>query len=119
MRGTTGTGTPTQTIDLSKVPPPANQPGYFTFSSTSLAGLHEVDARGCEYDWSVTGGTASAVSGQSCATFPDGRGGNRVVHLQSGTKSTDDGASMTVDARFVTDPPSSCAIHVQGTARKS
>jgi hypothetical protein len=69
-------GVSPQTVDLSRVPP-VNQPGYFSLSSTGLADLHEVDARGCEYDWSVTGETAAAASGQSCATFPDGHGGNR------------------------------------------
>jgi hypothetical protein len=110
-------GAPEQTLDLSKVPP-ANQPGYFTFSATGADALHEVDARGCQYDWTVSGAAASAAAGQSCATFPDGRGGNRVVHLQSGTKTTNDGAQMSVDVRFTTDPPSSCTIHVQGIATK-
>jgi hypothetical protein len=58
-------------IDLSKVPP-VNQSGYFSFSSTGLADLHEVDARGREYNWSVTGETASAASGQSCAIHVQG-----------------------------------------------
>jgi hypothetical protein len=30
-----------------------------------------------------------------CATFPDGHGGNRLVHLQSETKTTPDGASIS------------------------
>jgi hypothetical protein len=110
-------GAPTQTLDLSKVPP-KNQPGLFTFSSTGDASLHEVDARGCNYDWSVAGEVATAAAGQSCSTFPDGQGGNRLVHLVSGTKSLADGAPMAIDVHFVTDPPSSCAIHVQGTATK-
>jgi hypothetical protein len=52
------------------------------------------------------------------ANFPDGRGGSQLAHLQSGTKSTTDGASMTIDVHFATDAPSNCAIHVQGTASK-
>jgi hypothetical protein len=112
------TGAATQRLDLSKVPP-QNRPGFFTFSATGGDALHEVDARGCEYDWNVSGQVATAPAGQSCATFPDGRGGNRLVHLVSGTKSTSDGASIAVDVHFVTDAPSSCAIRVQGTARKS
>jgi hypothetical protein len=112
-------GAALQTIDLSRVPP-ANHPGFFVLSPADAgAELLEVDARGCRYDWQVTGSVATAVSGQSCATFPDGHGGNRLVHMQSGTKSTTDGASMSVDVRFTTDAPSSCAIHVQGIATKS
>ncbi|MCL2448950.1 MAG: hypothetical protein FWD17_08395 [Polyangiaceae bacterium] len=111
------TGAASYSIDLSNVPP-QNQPGFFTFTSTSRTSLHEVDARGCEYDWSVSGDVATAGVGQSCATFPDGAGGNRLVHLSSGTKSID-GASMSVDVHFVTDAPSSCTIAVQGTATKS
>jgi hypothetical protein len=111
-------GAASQTIDLSRVPP-ANQPGYFSLTPADAADLHEVDARGCQYNWSVAGGVATAAAGQSCATFPDGRGGNRLVHLSSGTKSTSDGAVMTIDVHFVTDAPSSCAIAVRGTATKS
>jgi hypothetical protein len=110
-------GAPSQTIDLSKVPP-SNRPGYFVISDAEAAHLHEIDARGCAYDWSVSGDSATAA-GQSCATFPDGRGGNRVVHMQSGTKTTHDGATMSVEIHFTTDAPSSCSIHVQGTATKS
>jgi hypothetical protein len=109
--------TPETTMDLSKVPP-SNQPGFFSFS-TSGSGLHEVDARGCAYDWTIVGDVASAAPGQSCATFPDGRGGNRLVHLQSGTKSTSDGATMTVDVHFTADDAAGCTIHVQGAAKKS
>jgi hypothetical protein len=111
-------GAAAQTIDLAKVPP-QNQPGFFTFSPGGGSSLQEVDARGCRYDWSVAGEVANAAAGQSCASFPDGRGGNRLVHLVSGTKSTADGASMDVDVQFETDPPSSCAIRVRGTATKS
>ena len=106
---------PQQRIDLSRVPPD-NQPGYFTFTATAADRLHEVDARGCQYDWAVSGDVATAVSGQSCATFPDGRGGNRVVHIASGTKTTTDGASMRVDVQFTSDD--GCAIHTQGQATK-
>jgi hypothetical protein len=111
-------GASPQTIDLSNVGP-QNQPGFFTFSRSGVASLHEVDARGCEYDWSVSGEVATAAAGQSCASFPDGQGGNRLVHLVSGAKSLADGGSMAVDVHFVTDAPSSCAIRVQGTATKS
>jgi hypothetical protein len=104
-------GAPPQTIDLAKV-------GYFVLTEADDVDLHEIDARGCAYTWSVSGDSATAA-GQSCATFPDGRGGNRVVHMQSGTKTTHDGAAMTVDVHFTTDAPSSCSIHVQGTATKS
>jgi hypothetical protein len=104
------------TIDLSRVPP-ANQPGYFTFSSGAGAVLHEVDARGCAYDWTLSGDAAAATPGQSCATFPDGKGGSQVVHLQDGTKSTSDGATMAVDVHFVND--AGCAITVSGTAQRS
>jgi hypothetical protein len=100
------TGAASYTIDLSKIPP-QNQPGFFTFTSTSSTSLHEVDARGCQYDWSVSGDVATASAGQSCATFPDGAGGKRLVHLVPGTKSTADGASISVDVHFVTDAPSS------------
>ena len=106
---------PQQTIDLSRVPPD-NQPAYFTFTATAADRLHEVDARGCQYDWAVAGGVATAATGQSCATFPDGRGGNRVVHLVSGTKTTTDGTSMRVDVQFTSDD--GCAIHTQGQATK-
>jgi hypothetical protein len=102
---------PQQRIDLSRVPP-NNQPAYFTFTATATDRLHEVDARGCQYDWVVAGDVANAASGQSCTTFPDGRGGNRVVHLASGTKTTTDGASMSVDVHFT--PDDGCAIRVQG-----
>jgi hypothetical protein len=105
-----------QTIDLFRVPPD-NQPAYFTFTATAPGRLHEVDARGCQYDWAVAGDVATAASGQSCATFPDGRGGNRVVHLASGTKTTTDGASMRVDVHFTSDD--GCAIHTQGQTTKS
>jgi hypothetical protein len=108
---------PAQTIDLSKVPP-ANQAGFFQLSRTDSADLHEVDARACQYDWAIHGDAASA-SGQSCGTFPDGRGGNRLVHMVSGSKTTTDGVSMSVDVHFTTDAPSACAIRVQGTATKS
>jgi hypothetical protein len=111
-------GAATQVIDLSKVPP-QNLPGFFTFSRSDEAALHEIDARGCEYDWTVSGAVATATVGQSCATFPDGRGGSRLVHLVSGKKSLADGSAMAVDNHFVTDAPSSCAIRVQGTATKS
>ena len=106
---------PQQTNDLSRVPD--NQPAYFTFTATAAGRLHEVDARGCQYDWAVAGDVATAASGQSCATFPDGRGGNRVVHLASGTKTTTDGASMRVDVHFTSDD--GCAIHTQGQTTKS
>jgi hypothetical protein len=112
------TGAAGYTIDLSKVPP-QNQPGFFTLTSINSSSLHEVDARGCQYDWSVLGDVATAAAEQSCATFPDGAGGDRIVHLVSGTKSTADGASISVDVHFVTDAPSSCTIGVQGTATKS
>lgn len=109
-------GAPSQLIDLSRVPP-ANQPGYFTFSATSQALIHEVDARGCVYDWTVSGEVANAIPNQACTSFPDGRGGNQVVHLQTGTKSTSDGVSMNVDVHFTTD--AGCAVVVRGTANKS
>jgi hypothetical protein len=107
-----------ETIDLSSVPP-AHRPGSFTLSSADATDLHELDARGCAYAWTVSGEIATAAPGQTCATFPDGRGGNRLVRIESGTKTTRDGASMTVDVHFTTDALSSCAIHVQGTATKS
>ncbi len=110
-------GSPSQSIDLSKVPP-ANQPGYFTFSEELEGVVHEVDARGCAYDWTVSGDAATARPSQSCTTFPDGRGGNQVVHLETGTKSTADGISMAIDVHFTTDTPG-CAVTVRGTARKS
>jgi hypothetical protein len=106
---------PQQTIDLSRVPPD-NQPAYFTFTATAVDRLHEVDARGCQYDWTVAGAVATAASGQSCATFPDGRGGNRVVHIASGTKTTTDGTSMRVDVHFTSDD--GCAIHTLGQTTK-
>jgi hypothetical protein len=106
---------PQQTIDLSRLPPD-NQPGYFTVTATAADRLHEVDGRGCQYDWGVAGAVATAAAGQSCTTFPDGRGGNRVVHMASGTKTTTDGASMRVDVHFTSDD--GCAIHVQGQAMK-
>src|SRR5215472_4307221 len=107
-------GGATQTIDLSKLPP-QNQPGFFAFSSIGSASLHEVDGRGCQYDWNVSGDVATAAAGQSCATFPNGRGGNLLVHMTSGTKSFGDGSLLSVDVHFASDAPSSCAIHVQGT----
>jgi hypothetical protein len=110
-------GAPDQAIDLSKVPG-MNRPGFFMLAAAGNGMLHEVDARGCQYDWSVSDDVASAASGQSCSTFPDGRGGTRLVRMQSGTKTTHDGASLTVDVRFATDEPSNCSIHVQGTATK-
>ena len=106
---------PPQTIDLSKVPPD-NQPAYFTFTATAVDRLHEVDARGCQYDWAVAGDVATAASGQDCATFPDGRGGNRVVYIASGTKTTTDGTSMSVDVHFTSDD--GCAIHTLGQTTK-
>jgi hypothetical protein len=109
---------PPQSLDLSKVPP-ANQPGYFTFAASAADAVHETDARGCQYDWTVSGDVATALPGQSCATFPDGRGGNRLVHLESGTKTTSDGASIAVDVHFTSDAPGACAITVKGTAEKS
>jgi hypothetical protein len=107
-----------QTIDLSDVPG-TNKPGFFILTDSGEGALHEVDARGCQYDWSVSGDVASAAAGQSCSTFPDGRGGTRLVHMTQGTKSTSDGTSMTVDVQFTTDAPSSCAIRVRGNATKS
>jgi hypothetical protein len=109
---------PEQTLDLSRMPP-QDQPGFFTFSASGDASLHEVDARGCQYDWTVSGYDATAFAGQSCATFPDGMGGDRLVHLVSGTKSTTDGSTISVDVHFTTDAPSSCTIDVHGTASKS
>jgi hypothetical protein len=111
-------GATSYTIDLSQVPP-QNRPGFFTFRANGSASLREVDARGCEYDWSVSGDVATGAAGQTCATFPDGAGGNRIVHLLSGTKTTSDGASMAVDVHFVSDAPQACAIRVHGTATKS
>jgi hypothetical protein len=107
--------TPSKSIDLSTVV--GGHPGFFTLSAGGPGTVHEVDARGCTYDWSVTAGVATAAPGQSCATFPDGRGGNQLVHLQTGTKSTSDGASMTVDVHFTND--ASCTIAVTGTANHS
>ena len=107
---------PQQTIDLSSIPP-ANQPAYFVFTETAAERLHEVDARGCQYDWTVAGRVATAASGQSCATFPDGRGGNRIVHITSGTKTMTDSASISVDVHFSSDD--GCAIHVLGQTTKS
>jgi hypothetical protein len=109
---------PEQSLDMARMLP-ANQPGYFSFAESTVNGVHEVDARGCQYDWTVAGDVATAASGQSCATFPDGHGGKRLVHLQSGTKTTPDGASISVDVHFVSDAPESCSIHVQGQATKS
>jgi len=109
---------PEQSIDLSRVPP-ANQPGYFSLASSGVDTLHEIDARGCQYDWTVAGDVATAASEQSCATFPDGRGGNRVVHLQAGTKATTDAVSMVVDVHFTSDAPEACSIRVRGLAAKS
>jgi hypothetical protein len=108
--------TPRQMIDLSRVPPD-NQPAYFVFTPTSANRLHEVDARGCQYDWTVVGDVATAASGQSCATFPDGRGGNRVVHITSGTKTMAGTASISVDVHFTSDD--GCVIQVQGQTTKS
>jgi hypothetical protein len=105
-----------QMINLSKSAP-GGQPGHFTFSEKSDNLVHEVDARGCQYDWTVSGNDASAIPNQSCATFPDGKGGNRVVLLKSGTKSTSDGTTMTVDVQF-RDTSATCAISVRGTAAK-
>ena len=104
-------------IDLSNLPP-ANRPGYFTFAAGDGQLVHEVDARECAYDWAVAGGVATARPDQSCANFPNGRGGSKVAHLQNGTKSTSNGADMTVDVHFTTDTPG-CAITVRGTANKS
>ena len=106
-------GAAPRTIDLAHVM--AGQPGFFTLTATP-PGVHEVDGRGCVYDWTVADDVATAESGQSCATFPDGQGGNLTVHLASGTKTTSDGASIAVDVSFATD--AGCAIHVQGTATK-
>jgi hypothetical protein len=107
---------PSQTIDLSRIPPD-NQPAYFVLSATATARLHEVDARGCQYDWAVAGDVATAAPGQSCATFPDGRGGNRAVRIASGTKTMSGSGSIGVDVRFTSDD--GCAIHVQGQTTKS
>jgi hypothetical protein len=109
-------GTTTGTIDLSTVMP-GGQPGFYTMANGSAAGVvHEVDGRGCNYDWNVSGSLATASPNQSCATFPDGKGGNQTVHMQSGTKSTSDGSTMTVDVHFVTD--SGCTATVQGTTNR-
>ena len=105
-----------QRIDLSRVPPD-NQPAYFVFTATAADRLHEVDARGCQYDWAVAGDVATAASGQSCATFPDGRGGNRVVHITSGTKTLTDGARISVDVHFTSDD--GCVVHVLGQTIKT
>jgi hypothetical protein len=107
---------PRQTIDLSKTPPD-NQPAYFILMATASDRLHEVDARGCQYEWAVAGNVATAASGQSCATFPDGRGGNRSVHITSGTKTMTDSESISVDVHFTSDD--GCAIHVLGQTMKS
>jgi hypothetical protein len=109
------TGAAPRSIDLSMVPP-SNQPGYFTFSAGAADVVHEVDARGCSYDWTVFGGLATAKPDQSCANFPDGKGGSQSVHLVQGTKSTLDGVSMNVDVHFTND--AGCAISVTGTARR-
>jgi hypothetical protein len=106
-------GAAPRTIDLAHAM--GGQPGFFTFTASS-GGVHEVDARGCAYDWTVADDVATAVSGQSCSTFPDGQGGDLSVHLASGTKTTSDGATIAVDVSFTTD--TSCAIHVYGTATK-
>ena len=45
------------------------------------------------------------------------RGGSQAVDLQSGTKSTNDGVSMSVEVHFSTRTPG-CAAVVSGTARK-
>jgi hypothetical protein len=110
-------GAAAQTIDLSKVPP-TGQPGYFTFSPEPGAALHEIDARGCQYEWTVAGDAASATPNETCASFPDGRGGMQIVHLQSGTKSTSDGATMAIDVHFTTDT-AGCTATVHGSATKS
>jgi len=107
---------PEQTIDLSKAI--GGQPAFFTMTTTN-GGIHEVDARGCQYDWDVSADVATAVGGQSCGNFPDGHGGTLLVRLQSGKKSMSDVGSLNVDVHFATDAPSSCNIHVQGTAIKS
>ena len=109
---------PQQTLDLSSVPP-TGQPGYFSLAASAPGTVHEVDARGCQYDWDIAGDVATAQPGQNCQTFPDGHGGNRPVQLQSGTKTLSDGASIIVDVNFTSDTPESCGIHVQGSATKS
>jgi hypothetical protein len=108
-------GQPARTIDLAHVM--GGQPGFFTFTA-SAGGVHEVDARQCAYDWTIASDVATAAPNQSCSTFPDGQGGNLLVHLTSGTKTTTDGASIAVDVHFTTEAPSSCAIHTLGTATK-
>jgi hypothetical protein len=110
-------GAPAQTIDLSKVPP-ADKPGFFTFSAGSGEVIDEVDARGCQYTWDVSGDVATASPGQSCSNFPDGKGGSQLVYLQSGTKSTSYGALIVVDVQFTTATPG-CTATVVGTAVKS
>jgi hypothetical protein len=108
-------GQPPRTIDLAHAI--GGQPAFFTFTATT-AGVHEVDARRCEWDWSIAGDVATAAAGQTCSTFPDGQGGNLTVHVASGTKTTSDGAAIAVDVHFTTDAPASCAIHVLGNATK-
>jgi hypothetical protein len=110
-------GGPEQTVDLTQAAP-MGRPAFFTFTASPGGEvLHEVDARGCNYTWTVNGDVAQLDPGQSCATFPDGRGGNRLVHAESGTKQLA-GDAIQVDVHFATDAPSSCAIHVLGTAKK-
>ena len=110
-------GQPPVVTDLSKVPP-TNQPAFFVFSEVSLTRVHEIDARGCEYDWTIAGSDAVGVSGQSCDKFPDGRGGATSVTLVDGVKSTRDGRTMAVAVNFQI-TQAACTAAVRGTAVKT
>jgi hypothetical protein len=113
---TTCPGQPPSTTDLSKTPP-NGLPAKFTFSEIDASVIHEVDGVGCQYDWHVSGDVLH-VDGQSCNTFPDGRGGVTTGTTTHATKSSSDGKQLVVDVTGTVGPSGACTLRVTGIARK-
>jgi hypothetical protein len=109
-------GQPASSVDLSRIA--AGRPATFTMT---LGGggdvVDEVDSAGCEHAFHVQSDVGTAIPGDLCSTFPDGRGGLTTISTKSGTKSTSDGRTMTINIEASVGP-TSCDAHVSGTAAK-
>jgi hypothetical protein len=90
-------GQPPMTLDLTHAPPDG-QPAHFVLTKAAdPTHVHELDGLGCNFDWAVSGATATLdPPNQACDKFPDGHGGTFTITTTSGTKSISDGKSMSV-----------------------
>jgi hypothetical protein len=89
-------------------------PGYFTDTATGPKTFHHVDDNDCQFDFVVSGGSAS-TSGGSCQV-PDGMGGTTTYTVTTLAFQPDDGGGIGVNG---TGTIGECPMTIQGvTARE-